>query len=81
MKRTVLILLQLMIVGVCWAQDQSLGDLSPTKDPSGKWGYKRFGEWVINPRFDSAGPFSDGLAAGKTVVVLAPISMNKLESS
>ena len=63
MKRAVLFLLQLMIVGVSWAQDQSLGELSPTKDPSGKWGYKRFGEWVIDPRFDSAGPFSDGLAA------------------
>lgn len=42
----------------------SLSDLAPTMDKeSGKWGYMQFGEWVIKPRFDSAGDFADGLAA------------------
>ena len=41
----------------------SVGDLAPVLDESGKWGYKQFGEWVIKPRFDSAGDFGDGLGA------------------
>lgn len=45
------------------ASKYSVGDFTPTLDESGKWGYKQFGEWVIKPRFDSAGDFNDGLAA------------------
>ena len=45
------------------ASNYSVGDYTPTLDSSGKWGYKQFGEWVINPRFDAARDFSDGLAA------------------
>lgn len=41
----------------------SLNDYAPTIDKSGKWGYMQFGEWAINPRYDDAGYFSDGLAA------------------
>ena len=44
-------------------QKYAVSDYSPTLDPSGKWGYKQFGEWVIKPRFDEAGGFNDGLAA------------------
>lgn len=36
----------------------------PTQEGS-KWGYKQLGEWVIEPRFESAKPFSDGLACVK----------------
>lgn len=39
-------------------------DYVPTKEGS-KWGYKQLGKWVIKPRFDSAGPFSEGLACVK----------------
>lgn len=42
--------------------NHSVGDYTPTKAETGKWGYMRFGEWVIQPRFDAAGDFSDGLA-------------------
>lgn len=45
------------------AQSYTISDYAPTLDSSGKWGYKQFGDWTINPRFDSAGAFSDGLAA------------------
>lgn len=40
----------------------SVGDYVPTQDSSGKWGFKQFGEWVVDPRFDSACDFNDGLA-------------------
>lgn len=36
-------------------------DYIPTKEGT-KWGYKQLGNWVIGPRFESAGPFSEGLA-------------------
>ena len=39
-------------------------DYVPTKD-GGKWGYKRLGNWVIEPRYESAGQFSEGLACVK----------------
>lgn len=44
-------------------QDYAISDYVPTLDPSGKWGYKQFGEWVIKPRFEKAGDFQDGVAA------------------
>lgn len=44
-------------------QNYSVADYAPALDPSGKWGYKQFGEWVIQPRFESVGDFNDGLAA------------------
>ena len=37
-------------------------DLVPTKDGS-VFGYKQFGNWVIKPRFEKAGPFIEGLAS------------------
>ena len=39
-------------------------DYIPTKEGS-KWGYKQLGNWVIEPRFESAGSFSEGLACVK----------------
>lgn len=39
-------------------------DYIPTKDGT-KWGYKQLGEWVIEPRYESAGQFSEGLACVK----------------
>lgn len=45
------------------ASNYSVSDYSPALDENGKWGYKQFGEWVIQPRFESAGDFADGLAA------------------
>ena len=45
------------------AANYSVGDYTPTLDQTGKWGYKQFGEWVIQPRFEAAEEFSDGLAA------------------
>lgn len=42
-----------------------LNDYVPSVDDAGKWGYKQFGTWVIEPRFDDAGVFEDGLAPVK----------------
>ncbi len=39
-------------------------DYVPTKEGA-KWGYKQLGDWVIEPRFESAGSFSEGLACVK----------------
>lgn len=44
-------------------RNYAISDYAPTLDPSGKWGYKQFDEWVIQPRFDAAGDFQDGIAA------------------
>ena len=40
------------------------------KQEKGKWGFKQFGEWVINPRFEAAGVFEDGIAPVKMGVKL-----------
>lgn len=39
-------------------------DYIPTMEGK-KWGYKQLGDWVIEPRFESAGLFSEGLACVK----------------
>lgn len=39
-------------------------DYIPTQEGL-KWGYKQLGEWVIEPRFDDAKSFHDGLACVK----------------
>lgn len=41
-----------------------INDLAPVQE-KGKWGFKQFGEWVINPRFEDAGIFDDGVAPVK----------------
>lgn len=45
-------------------QEFKITDLAPVQE-KGKWGYMQFGEWVINPRFEDAGIFDDGLAPVK----------------
>lgn len=45
--------------------DLKLNDLIPTSGQDGKWGFKQFDEWVIEPRFEDAGVFEDGLAPAK----------------
>ena len=36
-------------------------DLVPTKSGS-VYGYKQFNEWIVKPKYESAGPFIDGIA-------------------
>lgn len=66
MKKFVLIIALSIVAGIAHAQEAKSnyapGDYIPTVQ-SGKWGYKQFGEWVIEPRFDQAKDFADGLAA------------------
>lgn len=38
------------------------GDYVPTKSPDGKWGYRLLEDWAIQPRFEAAGDFSEGIA-------------------
>ena len=38
-----------------------IGDYVPTKE-NNLWGYKQFDDWVIQPHFEKAGPFCDGIA-------------------
>lgn len=68
MKLRVMVLMVLLSAGTrLFAQGTgttySAGDYVPTKSTTGKWGYKQFGEWVVEPRFDKAGDFVDGLAS------------------
>lgn len=66
MKKLVLIIALSIVAGIAHAQEAKSnyapGDYIPTVQ-SGKWGYKQFGDWVIEPRFDQAKDFADGLAA------------------
>lgn len=57
-----IILFALSICSVTYAQNYSAGDYIPSVQ-SDKWGYKQFDQWVIDPRFDAAKSFYDGLAA------------------
>lgn len=68
MKRHLFILITIFCFSaISYAQSErpssySSADYTPSSQ-SGKWGYKQFGKWVINPRFDDAKDFNDGLAA------------------
>lgn len=41
------------------------GDYVPKKSPDGKWGYRLLEDWAIQPRFEEAGDFSEGIAPVK----------------
>lgn len=66
MKRLILIIALSIVATISYSQDKNNayapGDYIPTSQ-SGKWGYKQFGEWVIEPKYEVARDFSDGLAA------------------
>lgn len=51
-------------IGGDWLGARDFGEgLAPVQDRGGLWGYvDRQGNWVIEPRFDNAYSFSDGLA-------------------
>ncbi|MBQ7518462.1 MAG: WG repeat-containing protein [Bacteroidales bacterium] len=40
-------------------------DYVPSESPEGKWGYKLLDNWVIQPRFEQAGDFCEGIAPVK----------------
>lgn len=43
----------------------SIGDYVPIKAPDGLWGYKQYNSIIIKPKYQQAGPFTEGLAAVK----------------
>lgn len=64
MKKFVIVCIALACFSAVGAQEFKITDLAPVEE-KGKWGFKQFGEWVINPRFEAAGVFEDGIAPVK----------------
>lgn len=50
---------------LCGLAASAQNTLTPKRDAEGKWGYMQFDQWVIQPRFEAAGTFGDGLAPVK----------------
>lgn len=44
------------------AMTSAAQDLAPAADDTGKWGYKKDDHWVINPIYENAFSFSEGMA-------------------
>lgn len=70
LKRLSMLLTISLIAWMSFAQNTNdgkimykVGDFVPTYAGNGLWGYKQYGEYIIQPRFSAAGPFCEGVAA------------------
>lgn len=52
----------LLLAGMSFATAAYAQVLTPAKDAAGRWGYMQNGQWMIQPRYDKAFSFSEGLA-------------------
>lgn len=57
----ILLLLSFLAPGMVCAETR----IVPKQGPDGKWGYCKDGQWIINPKFERAMSFSEGLAVVK----------------